>query len=145
MDLVKTKLAYIFDSDSEIVRDNMLEEMLNLITPETYGMGFIRNTSFGGAHVEPSVGTPPEGGMKYLHPLACLIQIDQYRSYRPFNPGGAPFANAMKDIHDTGNAYKMLMSFPVLFFDKRLKFNFIKHHSGSTRARYGIHSPYTGV
>lgn len=140
MEYIDTPYVYIFDSDVEILRGDLLEDMLGVMTPGIiYGTGFTRLTSRGGSHRDEGNLTDPEV-MTYLHPLACLISTEQYNKFPKFNSGGAPFSNAMSAIKDTGFAQGLIKFFPVHL--GRVKY--IKHHGGTTRARYGICSSYKG-
>jgi GT2 family glycosyltransferase len=142
MQYVKTPYVYIFDSDTEIIKEDLLESMLSLMDSHTYGVGFTRLTSRGGSHRDGGVLSDPEV-MTYLHPLACVISMHQYEKFPKFYSGGAPFNKTMSAIKDTGNAEMLIKFFPVIL-GGRLHANYVKHGGGNTRARYGICSPYQG-
>ena len=142
MEYVKTPYVYIFDSDTEIVRENMLENMLTLMDSQTYGIGFTRLTSRGGSHRDKGTLDDPEV-MTYLHPLACLISVDKYKMFPKFNSGGAPFAKAMSAIKDSGMGNTLIKFFPVIL-GGRQQSNYVRHGGGHTRARFGICSSHKG-
>ena len=145
MERVKTDYVYVFDSDSEIVKEDMLENMAAEMTSKTYGVGFTRLTSRGGSHRDGGSLEDPDV-MTYLHPLACLISMHQYKKFPAFTSGGAPFNQTMSAIKDSGLSEILIKFFPVIGLDRgRINVNYIKHHGGSTRARYGICSSYIGV
>lgn len=142
MERVKTDYVYIFDSDTEIVKEGMLENMLSLMDSHTYGIGFTRLTSRGGSHRDKGTLDDPEV-MTYLHPLACTISMHQYGKFPKFSSGGAPFNNVCSAIKDTGNTEMLIKHFPVIL-GGRLHTNYVKHGGGHTRAKYGICSPHIG-
>ena len=142
MEHVDTPYVFIFDSDTEIIRDDLLESMLSLMDSHTYGVGFTRLTSRGGSHRDGGTLDDPDV-MTYLHPLACIISMNQYKKFPKFSSGGAPFNKTMSAIKDTGNSEMRIKHFPVIL-GGRLRPNYIKHGGGHTRARYGICSPYQG-
>lgn len=142
MEYVKTPYVYIFDSDTEMIKDNMLENMLSEMDSHTYGIGFTRLTSRGGSHRDKGTLDDPEV-MRYMHPLACVISMHQYKKFPKFSSGGAPFNKAMSAIKDTGIESLLIKHFPVIV-GGRLHANYVRHHSGYTRARYGICSLHVG-
>ena len=143
MEYVETPYVYIFDSDTEMIKENMLEDMTSLMNSRTYGVGFTRLTSLGGSHRDKGNLDDPEV-MTYLHPLACVISMHQYWKFPKFTSGGAPFNKAMSAIKDTGIANILIKFFPVIL-GGRLQANYVKHGGGHTRARYGICSPHQGI
>ena len=144
MEYVETPFVYIFDSDSEIIKEGMLENMVNVIDSHTYGTGFTRITSLGGSHRDGGSLDDPDV-MTYLHPLACVISMHQYNKFPKFTSGGAPFNRACSAIKDTGNAEMLIKFFPVIKGARGAgAANYIRHHNGQTRARYGICSPHVG-
>lgn len=144
MEYVKTPYIYIFDSDTEIIKEDMLEDMLSLMDSQTYGVGFTRLTSRGGSHRDGGALDDPEV-MTYLHPLACVLSMHQYQKFPKFSSGGAPFNRAMSAIKDTGNADILIKTFPVIGFNNRtIPDSYVRHRGGQTRAKYGICSPHIG-
>ena len=142
---IKTSYVYIFDSDVEIIREGFIEEMMEFMDEETYGVGFTRLTTRGGQNKDKG-DLKDSDTLKYLHPLACLISVKQYYKFPKFYSGGAPFNRTMGAIKDTGEYDKLIKHFPVIALGHTgsMKPNYIKHHGGSTRARYGISSPHIG-
>jgi glycosyltransferase involved in cell wall biosynthesis len=138
---IQTPYVYIFDSDSEMIRADMLEKMLELTNPNVYGVGWSRKTTRGGSHRDGANYDDPVV-VKYLHPLACLISMKMYKKFRPFRSGGAPFCEAMSDIKDTGRWDELIVDFPVI--GSRGQPVYIRHGSGHTRARYGVCRDYVG-
>lgn len=142
MEYVETPYVFIFDSDTEIVKEDLLENMLSLMDSHTYGVGFTRLTSRGGSHRDNGVLSDPEV-MTYLHPLACVISMHQYEKFPKFSSGGAPFNRAMSAIKDTGNAEMLIKFFPIILGGRHHS-DYIRHSGGQTRAKYGICSPHKG-
>ena len=129
---VRTPYAYVFDSDVEILKPTLLDEMLANMKPGVYGTGYIRLCSRGGSQMDNGDLNDPEV-VRYMHPLSCMINMEMYKTFSPPCSGGAPFADMMADLKDAGLTEKTLIHFPVLPSG-----TYIKHHGGVTRARFPL-------
>ena len=109
----ETPLALIFDSDVEFIK-SPVAEMLKMMTPETYGVGYVEKTAYDGFEY----GAKPEHRgrpfMYMLHPFFHLLQISQYRRFQPYVHHGAPAFKAALDIHKKGLTSKIIKIFPGL-------------------------------
>lgn len=110
---INTPYFLTFDSDIEMMK-SPLQEMLDMIEEDTYGVGYIEPTDFGGHEWGSRKNKMNEGPMKYLHPYFCLIQKKEYDKLPPFIHHGAPAVNTMLAIHRKGNADKVLKEFKGL-------------------------------
>ncbi len=128
---VQTPYVYVFDSDVEILRETLLEEMLEKMQPGVYGTGYIRLCTSGGQQKNDGDLNDPDI-VRYMHPLSCMISMKMYKKFRPPNTGGAPFADIMTDLKKAGLTNTALVHFPVLPHG-----HYIKHHGGITRAMMG--------
>lgn len=102
---VDTKHVLIFDSDVEMHRGGIIEDMLETIKQvEWYGIGETM--------IVDNNGENAQDGIKYLHPYFMLIDKTQYLQYREYFHHGAPCLDAMIDIDQQGKSF-LLKSFPV--------------------------------
>lgn len=106
-----TKYALLIDSDT-IMHQSPVEAMLQLMTPETYGVGEVVRSNEKGYNVT-------FGGLLYLHPWFALISVKQYFNYAPYIHHGAPCIAAMMDVNIRGNK-SMLVNFPVADYVQHL-------------------------
>jgi hypothetical protein len=110
---VKTKFALIFDSDIVMIK-SPVQQMLDMMEPDTYGVGYIEKTDTGGYEW----GARPEhfsaGFMYMLHPFFHLLQISEYFKFHPYVHHGAPCFLAAKDIHRRGLTSKIIKVLPGL-------------------------------
>jgi GT2 family glycosyltransferase len=109
--MAKTPLVLIMDSDTMMLK-SPVEEMLELMDEDTYGVGWIYETGHDGY----DFGAFPhhKDPIPYLHPYFALINVEQYKKFHPFIHHGAPAFKAMLDIYNAGLSGKILKSFPGL-------------------------------
>ena len=110
MKKVSTKYVLIMDSDTKILK-TPVPGMLDLMTPETYGVGWI--TEIGRDGYDFGTFKTQHERIKYLHPYFCLINVSQFNKYQPFAHHGNPFVRTMVQLHDLKLSHK-LVSFPGL-------------------------------
>ncbi len=104
---VKTPYFLIFDSDTEM-KKSPLDEMMNMMEDNTWGVGYIEKTDLGGFEWGSRKGAMNEGPIDYMHPYFCLIQTKEYKKYPSFIHHGAPAVNIMLYL------YRMRLSKVVL-------------------------------
>lgn len=111
LEMCKTPYALLVDSDV-IVREDILESMLKMMEPDTYGVGCLHNVGRDGEifGTQKNHKTP----IPYLHPFFTLLNVANYRKYAPFVHHGAPCYKSMVDIFDKGLSKKVLKQFPGL-------------------------------
>jgi len=128
---VDTEFAYIFDSDVRMDRGGMIEQLMELVTPEVYGAGWICYTDKAGGgcknHFHGDKREPHE--VSYLHPFACLVRTSEYECFPEFALWGAPFTQPMNAIFERGLSDQKIKPFNVK--------QYVTHFSGGTRALYG--------
>jgi hypothetical protein len=133
-----TKRALVFDSDIEILQDP-LPEMEKLMTPDTYGTGWVYEIGRDGY----DYGTPGfnhKEPIPYMHPYFMLLNVEQYFKYYRFVHHGAPCYKAMVDLYDKGQSWRVV-SCPILTghtsgegMNWKGKPNpYVKHDFGGTR------------
>jgi len=125
----ETKYALVFDSDTEMVK-SPVRQMLKMMEEDTFGVGWVCKTGFDGIDYGKRPRHQETGHISYLHPYFHLIDIDNYKKYRPYISHGAPCLSTMIDIHKKGLSEKILKDFPDLG-------DFIKHHHRGTRKALG--------
>jgi len=113
---VTTKYAIVFDSDMEMT-ETPLEEMLKVIG-DNYGVGEIQYVNKEGINIPQYPISIP-----YLHPYFCMINVEQYKKFKPFFHHGAPCLSAMWDLFIQKKS-NLLIDFPVK--------KYIKHDFGGT-------------
>jgi len=113
---VKTEYAVIFDSDIEM-KSPPIEEMYKLIDNK-YAVGRLIYVDVRGVKT-----INPPNGIPYIHPYFCLINVNQYKKFKPFFHHGAPCLGAMHDIYKKKKS-DLLVSFPIA--------NYVKHDFGGT-------------
>lgn len=111
----KTKYVLMFDSDIEMIKPP-IEKMFKLLN-NNYGVGHILNVDIDG------VKSQSTNFISYLHPYFCLINLEQYRKFKPFFHHGAPCLAAMYDLHKQ-NKSNLLVKFSLS--------KYIKHDFGGT-------------
>jgi hypothetical protein len=106
-----TAQALCFDSDI-VMLASPLESMQAMLTPETYGVGWVYEIGRDGY----DFGTPERNHLEripYMHPYFMLLNIRQYFRFKPFVHHGAPCYKAMIDLHDSKQGHR-LRSCPLL-------------------------------
>lgn len=101
---VITPYAFLLDSDTRTDRRGFLENMLQLFEENSslFAAGMLRHVNNNG--VRAKEGTP------YIHPYACMIDVDKFRQVRPFTNRGAPALHTMQDAQANGWT---VASFPI--------------------------------
>ncbi len=112
LSLINTQYALIFDSDI-MMNDSPVEKMLSKMTDGVYGVGEVAQTDLGGFGFGERKEMISCGPMRYLQPFFCLIDINEYKKYRPFIHHGAPAVSTCLDIHRRGIAEEVIKEFPV--------------------------------
>ena len=136
----KTKYALVFDSDIEMISD-CVPAMLEKMGDDTFGIGNICYVNQSGNKARPGGKYSIRGRynnrvqfggavIPYLHPFFHLINIQNYKKYKPYIHHGAPCLLAMYDIYKRGLSEEVLVDFP----DIR---EYIKHDGRGTRKDYG--------
>jgi hypothetical protein len=113
IDLVKTPYFLVFDSDIEMLK-SPIQGMLEMMEDDTCGVGYIEKTAYDGHEFGCKSTHLNQGWIRYLHPYFCLIQLKEYRKYKPFIHHGAPAVNLSLDIHRRGLGNKVIKEFPGL-------------------------------
>jgi GT2 family glycosyltransferase len=112
---VETPFALFFDTDIVVVK-SPLQGMLDMMEDDTFGVGYSEIVAPDGHDygVLPrhKINHPPK--VKYLHPYFQLVQLKEYKKYKPYIHHGAPCISAMWDIHQKGLSDKVLKEFPGL-------------------------------
>jgi GT2 family glycosyltransferase len=122
---VKTPFALFFDSDIEMLK-SPLQDMLSIMDKDTFGVGTICDTDFGGFGAGVREAETLKGTMTYMHPYFQLVQVANYYKYMPYIHHGAPCAQTMLNIHRLGLSSKVLKVFDVP--------QYVKHDFYGTRA-----------
>lgn len=111
--MCKTKFALIFDSDIEM-RKSPVKEMLDMMEPDTYGVGYLEKTGLDGFEYGAHSFHKEQDFMWMLHPMFHLLQISEYLKYHSYVHHGAPCYLAALDIHNAGLDTKIIKQFPGL-------------------------------
>jgi len=144
----KTRYALIFDSDIQMISD-CVPAMLEKMEENTFGIGAVVQVDLSGNGTKSTpakkrsaywlathrnlrrrygqrglVSTP------YLHPYFHLINIQNYKKYKPYAHHGAPCLSTMYDIYKRGLSKTVLVNFPDLK-------ECVKHDGRGTRKDYG--------
>ncbi|GAB3357545.1 MULTISPECIES: methyltransferase domain-containing protein [Giesbergeria] len=85
------------DSDIEIVRAGFIENLLELLKPNMYGVGAVGCINREGFNVDES----PDG-IQYLHPICMLCNIEVVKQWPLPIKHGAPMTETMLALHDSG-------------------------------------------
>lgn len=112
---INTPYCLFFDSDIVMVKAP-LEAMLDYMTNDTYGVGYSEIVAPDGHDygVLPVHHVRKVPKVKYLHPMFQLIQVKEYKKFKPYIHHGAPCISAMLDIHKKGLSDIILKDFPGL-------------------------------
>lgn len=108
-----TPFVLMFDSDIEMLK-SPVQAMLNMMELDTCGVGWIHPTDITGHEFGYRPEYVQHGPIKYLHPYFCLLQVSEYKKYKPYIHHGAPAVNLCLDIHRKGLSDKVLKEFPGL-------------------------------
>ena len=124
--LANSPYLFIMDSDVVIKKQGLIEDMMERMTNEIYGIGWILNLDRGGRNVPSNFRGEI---VKYLYPAFMLLNRGLYYKFHKFTRFGLPPLRAMQEIHDQGLSHKLLIDFPIR--------DYLIHKSGATRGRYG--------
>lgn len=113
IDRVKNPFVLIFDSDIEMVL-SPVQDMLNMMKDDTFGVGYIEMVAPDGHDYGVFPRHKAVRPLKYMHPYFQLIQLKEYKKYKPFIHHGAPCITTMLDIHRRGLSDRVLKEFPDL-------------------------------
>jgi glycosyltransferase involved in cell wall biosynthesis len=122
----KTPYVFLLDSDTRTDTPGFLELMLARFRKDKklFALGWLRYTNVSG------VAGPKQHlkrGMRYIHPYACLLDINKYTVLKqPFIHSGAPATKLMRKATKVG--YR-LQDFPVK--------KYIWHKVAGTRGYFG--------
>lgn len=106
--LVETPYAFLLDSDTVTNTGGFLEQMLAEFEDEAvFAVGWLRYVNNSGVAYRGSKGGM---GMPYIHPYACLLDVEKFHSLCPFVDTGAPAIRLMRKALAGG--FKLL-GFPV--------------------------------
>jgi len=111
--MCKTRFALIFDSDI-IMRKSPVQEMLDMMEPDTYGVGYVEKSGYDGFEYGAKSEHTGQPFMIMLHPFFHLLQISEYYKFHPYVHHGAPAYKAALDIHLKGLTSKIIKVFPGL-------------------------------
>lgn len=117
---IYTDYAFLLDSDTRTEKDGFLEEMLEQFERDNklFALGWLRKVNDGGVQDK-------NGKINYIHPFACMLNVNIYRQLKPFANIGAPAINTMRDATRNGYALK---DYPIA--------NFIHHKVAGTRGYF---------
>jgi hypothetical protein len=137
--LVNTKYVLVFDSDIIMVK-SPVEAMVEMMEPDTYGVGYLEKTGFDGYEYGAKAHHKEQGFMMMMHPYFMLLQVSEYFKYAPFVHHGAPCYKTALDIHNKGLTSKILKSFPGLGHTggkgwcwEQVPGEYVKHDTAGTR------------
>jgi len=123
---IKTEWAYIFDSDTEMVKPGIIEEFELLSRDRSIlAAGHIQLVSRKG---RDSGKTKDIVNIQYVHPAICFINRKLYLECPPFRYHGAPCIGTYTKVHEQGMSDILLVNFPVE--------SFVKHEWRGTRSFY---------
>ena len=125
--LIETDLVLMMDSDTEVVSLGGIEGMLDLMTPEVYGVGKIIKTDLGGRNVPDDFNKWET--IDFLLLSVGLINKNQYYNFSQFTRFGLINFKANREINQKGLSNQLFKEFPIL--------GYIHHYPGGTRAKYG--------
>lgn len=111
--MCETPYAFIFDSDIEMLR-SPLQAMLDLMEPDTYGVGYLEKTAYDGYEHGAKPQHKGQPHMMMLHPFCHLLQVSEYHKFHPYVHHGAPCYKAALDIHLKGLTGKIIKTLPGL-------------------------------
>lgn len=154
IDYVETPFVLFFDTDIVMVK-SPLQGMLDMMEDDTYGCGYSEITAPDGHDwgVLPKHKKNDEPKVRYLHPYFQLIQVKEYRKYKPYIHHGAPAISAMWDIYKKGLSDKVLKEFEGLGHTKGRGVSWVpcagewvlhdvEHFGGTGRGREALGLPH---
>ncbi len=133
--IVETPYVFLLDSDTKTKKGGFLEHMLALFDDaKLFACGWLRQVNIKSGVAYRKVGSKtPRGGLAYIHPYACLMDVAKFKRGRGFAKRGAPALEPMLDAKNNG--YNVA-SYPVE--------NYIWHKEAGTRGLFkGRFTPKT--
>lgn len=118
---VNTDYALIFDSDIEVIKPEVIKQMLDKISYDIYAVGKVSTVD--------KDGNDDINGFKYIHPFFMLLNVRLYRENTPFIHHGAPLIKTM---------YEMRNKNTCSHFDPR---PFVFHKWSGTREQFNNQVP----
>lgn len=109
----RTSFVLLFDSDIEMVK-SPVQSMLDMMEDNTYGVGYTEIVAEDGFDYGVFPRHQTQQKIRYTHPYFSLIQVKEYKKYKPFIHHGAPCIATMLDIHKKGLSDIVLKEFPGL-------------------------------
>jgi hypothetical protein len=112
---VETPYVLFFDTDIVMVK-SPLQGMLDMMEEDTFGVGYSETVAPDGhdwgVHQRHKINNAPK--VRYLHPYFQLVQVKEYRKYKPYIHHGAPCISTMWQLHKMGLSDKVLKEFAGL-------------------------------
>jgi len=129
---IKTEWAYIFDSDTEMIKGGLVEfaelAIKDKIILAVGHLQLVSASGLGNEQRKQKVNIP------YVHPAVCFINRLVYAGFPPFKYHGAPCIDTYARVHKTGQSKQLLLDIPVN--------QFVKHGWRGTRSFYKM-KPWT--
>lgn len=110
---LKKPYVLFFDSDIIMVK-SPIQAMLDMMQENTFGVGYLEKVGVDGFDYGAKPIHKRQKPIKYLHPYFQLVQVKEYKKYKPYIHHGAPCIATMLDIHRRGLSDKVLKEFPGL-------------------------------
>jgi glycosyltransferase involved in cell wall biosynthesis len=125
--LIETPYVFLLDSDTRTEQGGFLEKMLERFEadPLLFAVGWLRKVGKTGVAYRDQSKAPADA-LGYVHPYACLLDVEKFRGLRPFNRSGAPALETMYDARERGYHVE---DFPIQ--------DYIWHKVAGTRGLYG--------
>lgn len=127
--IVETPYVFLLDSDTKTKQGGFLESMLEKFEQNVklFACGWLRQVNIKtGVSYRIKGNKTPRGGLPYVHPYACLMDVGKFRQTRQFTNRGAPALETMTDAIAAGFT---LEAFPVE--------EYIWHKVAGTRGLFG--------
>ena len=121
---ITTDWAYIFDSDTEMLKPGIFEAFKVVA-------GYKKILAAGHRLMVSVAGrmgkqTKAKADVPYIHPAVCFINRQLYLSYPPFRYHGAPCIDTYAKVDKQGLSDELLFQFPIEMF--------VKHEWRGTRS-----------
>jgi glycosyltransferase involved in cell wall biosynthesis len=119
----QTALVLTLDSDTEVIRGGLLEEMAScFIQPRVYAVGKLVHMDWFGYEL----GSNKPFSTAYIHPACMMIRRETYLTLKPFFHHGSP---AIRNMRHATRSGQILVDFPID--------DYINHLGRGTCSRYG--------
>lgn len=118
--LTSTQYAFLLDSDTRTEKDGFLENMLEKFKKDSnlFALGNLIIVNDNG--VKANEGTP------YIHPFACLLDVEKYHTLSSFRQSGAPAIATMKSVQRSDYNVE---HYPI--------YDYVYHKIAGTRGHFG--------